>query len=178
MGLHTNIKTFWNEFILNLNIKALSEVQRSSYTLLPPSKHGSDISGWEHKCLAYASLAYYIFWGDYGLCIPLLWHCFTWSFNSTWWRWRFLDALISYSNVAPKLNHFIPLLQSQTYFIIFLPQNSFRHNMESRFIYLIKYAAPFRLRRNVLKLLESKLFFSVTATCCYFLAFWWWWRLW
>ena len=31
MGLHTNIKTFWNEFILNLNIKALSEVQRSSY---------------------------------------------------------------------------------------------------------------------------------------------------
>ena len=28
---HTNIKTFWNEFILNLNIKALSEVQRSSY---------------------------------------------------------------------------------------------------------------------------------------------------
>ena len=98
-------------------------------------------------------------WGDYGLCIPLLWHCFTWSFNSTWWRWRFLDALISYSNVAPKLNHFIPLLQSQTYFIIFLPQNSFRHNMESGFIYLIKYAAPFRLRRNIFKLLKIKAIF-------------------
>ena len=102
---------------------------------------------------------YITFLGDYGLCIPLLWHCFTWSFNSTWWRWRFLDALISYSTVAPKLNHFIPLLQSQTYFIIFLPQNSFRHNMESGFIYLIKYAAPFRLRRNVFKLLKIKAIF-------------------
>ena len=119
------------------------------------------------------------FWEDYGLCIPLLWHCFTWSFNSTWWRWRFLDALISYSNVAPKLNHFIPLLQSQTYFIIFLPQNSFRHNMESGFIYLIKYAAPFRLRTNIFKLLKIKaIFFPVKSMCCYFLAFWWWWRLW